>query len=425
MSFAELKARIAQEALRLALAEEPWPHLEPHRGAWHRHDFLGLPAERFVLKAYRALLGREADPDGLASYLPQCRSWLGRVAVLGHLAQSQEGRLAGAKVEGVRWWRYGYLVLRRLPGAGVWLKLADWLLRLIDTAPFQERLGFLSDRFEELEERLADQRQTLEAQLADQRQAFGRLERTCAWLQESLAQTERRLAALLEPPEASRRLQEQEALDGFYLAFEDACRGPELEIRQKLLGYLPLLEPARGKPIVDLGCGRGEWLKLLDEHGFSALGIETSPAMIAHCLQQGLNVVAADALAWLEAQAKDSLGAVTAFHLLEHLPFAELLALVQAAYRALQAGGVAIFETPNPENVLVGSHTFYHDPTHRHPLTPTLLEFVLRYAGFKTVRIERLNPYPPEARVPGDGTLVERVNGHFYGPQDFAAIGIK
>lgn len=424
MSFAELKARIAQEALRLALTEEPWPRLEAHR-AWHRRDFLGLPAERFVHEAYRALLGREADPDGLASYLPQCRLWLGRVAVLGHLAQSQEGKLAGARVAGVRWWRYGYLVLRRLPGARVWLTLADWLLRLIDTAPFQERLGLLSDRFKQQH---ADLRQTLgrlEEQLAGQRQTLGRLERSHILLQESLAQTERRLAALLEPPEASSRLQEQEALDRFYLAFEDACRGPEPEIRQKLLGYLPLLEPARGKPIVDLGCGRGEWLKLLGEHGFSALGVETSPAMVAHCLQQGLEVVSADALAWLEAQAQDSLGAVTAFHLLEHLPFAKLLALVQAAYRALQEGGVAIFETPNPENVLVGSHTFYHDPTHRHPLTPTLLEFVLRYAGFKSVKIERVNPYPPEARVPGDGTLVERVNGHFYGPQDFAAIGTK
>jgi O-antigen chain-terminating methyltransferase len=147
--------------------------------------------------------------------------------------------------------------------------------------------------------------------------------------------------------------------------------------------------------------------------------------MLEHCLSQGLNVVAADAVEWLKAQPEGSLSAVTAFHVLEHLPFAALLELVQAAHRALRAGGIAIFETPNPENVLVGSHTFYHDPTHRHPLTPTLLEFVLNYVGFSRVVIERLNPYPPQAKVPGDGTLVERVNGHFYGPQDFAAIGYK
>ncbi|GAB6068543.1 hypothetical protein JCM13664_18630 [Methylothermus subterraneus] len=425
MSFAELKARIAEEAKRLRFEEEAWPALEFEARTWHRRDFVGFSPQRFLPEAYRAVLGREVDPDGLAAYGPMCVLWLGRVAVLGHLAQSAEGKLAGAKVRGVRFWRLVHMGCRRLPGANLWLRLADWALRLVDLAAFQEEAIAQNAR---LQARLAEHEQNLaglQARLAEQNQALGRLERAGSLLQTGLAQTERRLAALLEAPEARAAVSSQEALDRFYLAFEDACRGQEAEIRAKLEGYLPWLTPVRGETLVDLGCGRGEWLKLLGEHGLAALGVDNSPAMVAHCLNQKLNVVAADALAWLKAQAENSLGAVTAFHLLEHLPFAELLALVQAAYRALKTGGVAIFETPNPENVLVGSHTFYHDPTHRHPLTPTLLEFVLRYAGFAKVEILRLNPYPPEAYVPGDGTLVERVNGHFYGPQDFAAIGIK
>ena len=92
--------------------------------------------------------------------------------------------------------------------------------------------------------------------------------------------------------------------------------------------------------------------------------------------------------------------------------------------RVLQPGGVLIMETPNPDNILVGSHTFYHDPTHLNPLTPTAMSFLLRYCGFD-VEVRRFNPYPESAKVPGDDPLTERVNGHLCGPQDFAVVGIK
>lgn len=88
----------------------------------------------------------------------------------------------------------------------------------------------------------------------------------------------------------------------------------------------------------------------------------------------------------------------------------------------LMPGGKIIFETPNPENVLVGSHTFYHDLTHRNPLTPTFCTFLARYTGFSNIEIRRLHPYSPDAQVEGSDSLTERFNGHFYGPQDFALI---
>ncbi|WP_172656331.1 hypothetical protein [Halomonas sp. PR-M31] len=95
------------------------------------------------------------------------------------------------------------------------------------------------------------------------------------------------------------------------------------------------------------------------------------------------------------------------------------------AQRVLAPGGVLILETPNPENILVGSHTFYHDPTHLNPLTPTAMSFLLTYHGFAEVEVRRFNPYPEEAKVPGNDALTERVNGHLCGPQDFAVVGLK
>jgi hypothetical protein len=91
----------------------------------------------------------------------------------------------------------------------------------------------------------------------------------------------------------------------------------------------------------------------------------------------------------------------------------------------LAEGGAVLFETPNPENVLVGSHTFYHDFTHRNPITPTAISFLLKNQGFDDIDIIRSSPYPEEAKVPGNDPLTERVNGHLCGPQDFAVTGRK
>jgi len=221
---------------------------------------------------------------------------------------------------------------------------------------------------------------------------------------------------------------EQEALDAFYIAFEDACRGSEADIRESLRVYLEHLRKsaaATGLPVVDLGCGRGEWLRILKEEGFVVRGVDQSPAMVERALAYGLEVEQGDAVAVLSQLPEGSLGGVTGFHIIEHLPFPVLFRLFAEVARVLAPGGIAIFETPNPENVLVGSHTFYHDPTHRNPITPTFISFLAQYHGLADIEIMRLHPYPESAKVPGHDPLTERVNGHLCGPQDFALIAYR
>ena len=213
------------------------------------------------------------------------------------------------------------------------------------------------------------------------------------------------------------------------MAFEDTHRGSAAELRAGQAVYLDALSPLPPKllalPILDLGCGRGEWLELLREHGFTGRGADTSAAMVDHCRQRGLSVEQADAVAALAACSDGSLAAVSAFHLIEHLPFPVLFRLLEEATRALAPGGVLILETPNPESVLVGSHTFYHDFSHRNPVTPSALDFLLGYLGLVERETLRLNPYPPTARIDEPTLAAERLNGHLYGPQDLGMVARK
>ncbi|UNK26661.1 class I SAM-dependent methyltransferase [Serratia plymuthica] len=182
--------------------------------------------------------------------------------------------------------------------------------------------------------------------------------------------------------------------DDFYRVFEEKHRGSVQDIKQRLSVYLPFItELAKIYPsaeVVDVGCGRGEWLETLRDNAIPAMGVDLDDGMLERALQIGLNVKKMDCLAFLQQQADASLLAITGFHIAEHLPFEVLQSLVKEALRVLKPGGLLILETPNPENVSVGTCSFYMDPTHNHPLPPALLEFIPNYYGFLRTKILRL-----------------------------------
>lgn len=217
------------------------------------------------------------------------------------------------------------------------------------------------------------------------------------------------------------------ALDAFYVAFEDKFRGEYSEILERLKIYLPLIEAAKVEApdawILDIGCGRGEWLELLRDSGYTARGLDINRVMLEHCRAKQLEVIESDAIAYLMSLPDASLSAITGFHIIEHLPFELLVRLFDEALRVLRPGGLLIFETPNPENILVGSHTFYLDPTHQNPLPSITVKFLAELRGFTKVSILKLHPYPVEAQFSTEG--FERLNDYFYGAQDYAVIGYK
>jgi SAM-dependent methyltransferase len=181
---------------------------------------------------------------------------------------------------------------------------------------------------------------------------------------------------------------------GFYRALEDRFRGSRELILSRLAAYLPFIEPLKGLadvvPAVDLGCGRGEWLELLKQHGFQGQGVDVDAGMLDACRERDLQVTEGDAIQFLKALPNESQMIVSGFHLAEHLPFEILQTLIQEALRVLKPAGLLILETPNPENLKVSSVYFYLDPSHRNPLPPDLLAFVPEYYGFSRVKVVRL-----------------------------------
>ncbi len=182
--------------------------------------------------------------------------------------------------------------------------------------------------------------------------------------------------------------------DNFYRAFEDRYRGSREIIKARLAAYLPfitpLTNPERPATALDLGCGRGEWLEFLKENNFSASGVDLDERMLDACREHALQVERADALTSLRAVPANSLALISAFHLVEHIPFDLVQELISAALRALQPGGLLIMETPNSENLVVGASSFYLDPSHLRPVPSALLGFVTDYQGFVRHKVVRL-----------------------------------
>lgn len=200
----------------------------------------------------------------------------------------------------------------------------------------------------------------------------------------------------------------------FYRAFEDIHRGSRELIQSRLEPYLPLMTSVAalhpGTPAIDLGCGRGEWLELLARSAVPAEGVDLDEGMLKACRERHLDVRRQDALEYLRGLPDASRIAVTGFHIAEHLPFDLLQALVAQALRVLKPAGLLILETPNPENLAVGTAGFYMDPTHVRPLPAPLLAFLPRFHGFARTHVMRLQEGPP-LRGAGPVTLIDVLAG--------------
>ncbi len=273
------------------------------------------------------------------------------------------------------------------------------------------------------------------------RSALDDVRRDLTEFRHALLDQQYRVSALLDesrrrmptPPEERRvELQREQGhlLDVFYASFENRFRGAQEQIKRLFEIYVPIVRDAgagtAAEPVLDVGCGRGEWLDLLRESGLMASGVDSNRVTIRQCRERGLDVAEGDAIEYLQALRSDSMGAITAMHVVEHLSFERLVALLDEILRVLKSGGLMILETPNPENLLVGACNFWFDPTHQRPLPPSTLEFLAQARGFTAVEIRRLHPYP-ESELLTEGTpmVQQRINEVLYGAQDYAVVARK
>lgn len=484
LDFQELNRRIEAEVKRYRLDnnERPLPAFNPSPAdvydqtyAWS--GLIQLDDEALIVAAYPTLLGRKGEPEELRQGLQQLRSGVDKFQVLAALRYSPEGQAHNAEVFGLRRAHLKNMIMR-IPLLGHLLVRAHALV----SAParhsdYMARMNLLSrqhklqaDGLVAHKDLMQQQFDTQQRQLQDQQAYTRELHTYVRNQQEALAvqgkaqqlqaQTFEQLNAELQQArqveqELRMRLSHLERVpthsssspktvdtetvspsnaahdglpDSFYLAFENRFRGDAETIRSRLSYYLPLLENVTplqsGLPLVDIGCGRGEWLQMLAP-GYHRLGLDLNAMNVETCTAQGLEAIQQDALLWLENQADSSLAVITAFHVIEHLTFEQFNVLLDQCLRTLAPGGLVIFETPNPENLIVAATNFHTDPTHLHPLPPAFSEFMLQFKGFNQVAIHRLNPIPREFALNEDSEVSRRCDALFYGPQDYAVTASK
>ena len=212
-----------------------------------------------------------------------------------------------------------------------------------------------------------------------------------------------------------------------WMRFADAFRGPEEEIRKRQERYAARFAAATQESalfqVLDLGCGRGEFLAAARQAGLKAHGIDQSEECIAFCRAKGLDAEPADLFAYLAALQDRSLGGVFCSQVVEHLPPDRVPALVQLLAAKLRPGALAIIETPNPECLAIFATHFYIDPTHTRPIPPVLLGFYLEEAGMGGIEVERIAPAAES--IPALNDLPASVRDALFGSLDYAIIAKK
>jgi O-antigen chain-terminating methyltransferase len=202
-----------------------------------------------------------------------------------------------------------------------------------------------------------------------------------------------------------------------WLAFANRFRGSEERIRGQQQRYVERFAGTAGE-ILDIGCGRGEFLEAVREAGILARGIDLSQECVEVCLAKGLDAERADLFAFLEARADRSVAGVYCSQVVEHLTPAAVARFVDLLGRKLRAGALVAIETPNPECLAIFASHYYIDPTHTRPVPAVLLHYYLEEAGFGAIQIEYLEPAVDS--MPELAELPTAVREKFFGGLDYS-----
>ena len=202
--------------------------------------------------------------------------------------------------------------------------------------------------------------------------------------------------------------------------------------RSAVAGAVPVAVPPPGEPgrIVDVGCGRGEMLALLEREGHEAVGVDPDPDMVEVCRDQGLQAVAGDGIHFLSQLPDASLKGIFCAQVVEHLTTPEMEQLVRLAHRTLRPGGVLVVETIDPRSSFALGHHFYADTSHVRPVHPETLRFICERMGFVRVELEERSPHPAlalEADLPEGsvGDALKQLLEQVFGYQDYVIVATR
>ena len=332
--------------------------------------------------------------------------------------QSEELRLEAEELKDIRrhWaeWRAGWEVKLRETEAHYLRNVGEL------HAAFQHRVTLMDANFRETaRSQHSDFTVAMREGMEHTRREFERLIHSELRLIRQRAE----LAGSLPDGRGSESASEPQALaTGFDSgAFAERFRGSEDYVKAGQQVYVPYFT-GRAR-VLDLGCGRGEFLELLRAASVQARGIDLSVESVARCRAKGLDAVVADLFSYLAAQPEGSLDGIFCAQVVEHLPPERLPELMRLAARSLEPGGVIAIETPNPECLAIYATHFYLDPTHTRPVPHPLLVFYLEEFGVGNIEVKKLSPSVDF--MPSLAKLPDEFRAAFFDGLDYGVIGKK
>jgi len=387
---------------------------------YEMEDFLKYHDKDFIYFAYKAILKREPDPSGYNNYLFKLRNGeLDKVDIVVSLCKSLEGRAKGTKVKNINFY-YVKCGIKRIPVISYFLKWLNLFLKLpkvIKNLEVENKYyyGNLRDHWEKISREVQFKIREIETKVSDLSHKvteegkevlnkLADLELKSSEVVDKLKELEvKEIPEILEAdkesylsraissshlshPELTQKGQDK---DVFFYLFENVFRGEQKDIKERQRYYLKyVLEVAKntqGEIFLDAGCGRGEFLELLQENNIPYLGIEINEFETNFLKQKGLNVKNSDILEYLSNTNKNLMG-ISCFQVIEHLDITYLKKFIELAYKRIAEHGIIILESVNPHCPFALSR-FYVDLTHIRPYPPETIKFLLEWYGFREVKI--------------------------------------
>jgi 2-polyprenyl-3-methyl-5-hydroxy-6-metoxy-1,4-benzoquinol methylase len=221
-----------------------------------------------------------------------------------------------------------------------------------------------------------------------------------------------------------------------YFAFEEIFRGSSEWLTERLKAYVPYFVTAP-EPVLDIGCGRGEFLEIMKQIGKNSYGIEMNQYEVEKLTKQGLKVSAEEILPHLHKLQSESIGSIFCAQVVEHLSPNDVYQMLARLMIVMKRGACVVIETINPLSVFAFHHLFFKDPSHIFPVHPQTLAFLLRYAGFQNVEIHPITPVPESEKLPKPSSvpnpetqgymnyIVDKLNDLLYSNLEYYVVGHK